>query len=238
MKDFLEEQGYKKKGKVYTPPILQLGQFIPVHWIEELVPELFWIGLFQQRFGFAEGSNLASELSKEALSIVDDKSIWFALVSNFNGLKDEERFKLKEKLRIKRKLATIQEVVSPVCYYYSDFPLNFLLDTSPVNGLDLNIFKAYLESVFDRTTIPANLLQGVTLDMLFGTNIDFQINPNLPLAQFPKFSEYPLTEISKEVASAIRSTINMFYANMYRTNTNTAWQTYFWNRGLQIDTCK
>lgn len=51
-KDYLQNSGYKKSGKVYTPPILQLGEFTEIHWNNNILPELLWIGILQNKFGF------------------------------------------------------------------------------------------------------------------------------------------------------------------------------------------
>lgn len=240
MKDFLQEKSYKKSGKKYTPPILQLGDFSGVHWIDELIPELFWIGILQNECGFGNGSNIVSKIAELTSQITADRGTWFAPISCYKYLTDDEKSKLKQELNRIGLLNYLQKAFSNVVNYYPDFPLRFLIDSKIEikDKKELEKFKSFLGIIFDRTSIPANLIQGVALDLIFRTNIDFKISSNTSLAEFPKFQEYPVTEISKNVASSIRSTINFIYSNFHESKFGNSWQIYFWNRGLQIDNCK
>ena len=240
MKDFLLENGYSKKGKIYTPPFLQFENFNTVHWIDEIIPEIFWIGVLQNKYGFADGSNLASNLARLALEVNDNKSNWYGLVSNFNHLNITEKTEIRDILTRTNNLALLQEAFQSIEYYYPEFPLNFIFANEKPKGnfADIENFKKYLDSIFDRTSIEANLLQGVALDLIFASDFDIKISPNLALAQFPKFPEYPNTEISKQVASAIRNAINDLYVSIFKVKIDQKWQKYFWSRGFQIDKCK
>jgi len=156
-KDFLQEQGYKKSGKIYTPPILQLGQFNGVNWIDELIPEFFWIGLLQQEFGFANGSNLVSKVVEIALNISKDKNIWYAPVNSFRILTELDKLLLKYELQKIDILSDLQIVFSDITFYYPEFPLSFLIESRDEipDKPTLEIFKIFLDSIFDRTSITA-----------------------------------------------------------------------------------
>lgn len=239
MKDFLQDKGYKKSGKVYTPPILQLGQLNAVHWVNELLPELFWIGLLQQKYGFGNGSNISSKVVGIALQLSDDKNIWFGPISIFSKFSDVEKELLKKEFSRNHILTELQSTFSHINYYYPNFPLSFLFNDneSTFDKGKLDSFKIFINSIYDRTSIPANLIQGVALDLIFKSNINMTFDSNSSLVEFPKFEEYPTTEISIKVASGIRNCINMIYSNYHKPNYTQEWQNYFWNRGLQIDEC-
>jgi hypothetical protein len=239
MKDFLQEQGYKKSSKIYTPPILQLGQFNGINWIDELIPEFFWIGLLQQKFGFGNGSNIVSKVVEISLKISKDKNIWFAPISSFSIFTELEKNLLKNELQKINILSDLQSTFYETVFYYPDFPLSFLIDKNNeiLDNQKLENFKIFLDSIFDRTSIIANLIQGVALDMIFRTEIEIKFDAKTSLADFPKFEEYPKTKISKQVADGIRSIINMLYSNFHKPKNNQEWQNYFWNRGLLIDKC-
>lgn len=88
MKDFLQQAGYKKQGKIYTPPILQLGEFNAAYWVNEILPEIIWIGLLQNKFGLGLGSKLAlqiSETTNELISTNGHKK-WLAPLSCYSLL--------------------------------------------------------------------------------------------------------------------------------------------------------
>jgi len=237
MKDYLKEAGYKRDGKIFTPPVLQLGQFNSVYWIDLIIPEFIWIGELQRKYGFIEGSNLARSISEAALDVVEDKTTWFALQSNYENLSTNKKETIKEELSKLGILQRIQEGFSILNSYYGDFPLNFLTDRNSTTAPNLESFKEFLNTIYDRTTIEANLIQGIALDMVFQSEFKIQINAGLPLASFPKFVDYPKTEISKRVASSIRSTINLLIGNNDITNLSKTWSENFWQRGFEIENC-
>ena len=239
MKDFLQESRYKKSGKIYTPPILQLGEYKDVHWINELIPEFFWIGLLQQKYGFGNGSNISSKVVTIALQLSEDKNIWLAPWSAFSNFSDIQKQSLKSAFSRSNILTELQDTFLHINYLYPDFPFNFLFNDNkvPFDNDKLDKFKIFIASIYDRTSISANLIQGVALDMIFRSDIDMKFHSGSSLAEFPKFEEYPTTDISIKVASGIRSCVNMIYLNYHKPNSTQEWQNYFWNRGLQIDEC-
>lgn len=54
------------------------------------------------------------------------------------------------------------------------------------------------------------------------------------LANFPAIQYYPETEDSRIVAAGIRATINVLWGT---EKALTDWADYFWNRGLELETC-
>ena len=239
MKDYLQKAGYTRDGKIFIPPVLQLGEFNSVSWIDLLIPEFIWIGELQRIYGFNKGSNLACSISKMALDVSNDKTKWFGPQSTFNDLSKAQKQKIKEKLSEIGNLNIIQKGFSILHNYYEDYPISFITDgiVNSNSNQELEYFKEYLYKIYDRTAIEANLIQGVAMDMVFQSELKIQINPGLPLASFPKFIDYPKTELSKRVASSIRSTINLLIANDDITNLNKTWSEYFWNRGFDIENC-
>ncbi len=239
-KDYLQKSGYKKSGKVYTPPILQLGEFTEIHWNNNILPELLWIGILQNKFGFNYGSNLVSGFTKVMLDLNLEKlkNKWLAPLSVYAKLSEQEKSLIVEKVKQTGNLEYYSEAFTLLTNFYPEFPLAFLVYHDSQNSSDgLATFKEYLSQLFDRTTTTTHLIQAVALDIAFQGNL-LKVSPHTSLANFPAFTDYPHTEISQKVASGIRMAINQFFGeNSQFYDKNEKWSEYFWNRGLQIENC-
>ena len=240
MKDFLQESGYKRDRSIYTPPILQLGEFNGVNWLEEILPEIIWIGLLQNKFGLRLGNKLAlqvSETTNELLSARGHKK-WLATSSCYTELSEEEKTEVKEKINKLGFLNHYEQAFSLFAFLYPKFPLAFLVSdrNDTENILDHSEFKIYLSSLYDRTNATTVFMQATAVDMAFQSGI-LTCSPQTSLAKFPEIANYPNTEISKKVASAILSTLNSFFGNKNIFPSTDEWRKYFWNRGLQIEKC-
>lgn len=64
----------------------------------------------------------------------------------------------------------------------------------------------------------------------------FKVAEGLSLAHFPEVEKYPVTEMSRRVAAAVRCTVLTFFGEG-RKYAATDWPVYFWNRGMEIESC-
>ena len=60
---------HKRIGKRFIPPFLyQLGSLSEISWVNEIMPEILWIGLLIEHFGYQRGVELGLHLSKAAVA--------------------------------------------------------------------------------------------------------------------------------------------------------------------------
>jgi hypothetical protein len=128
---------------------------------------------------------------------------------------------------------------STLVNYYPECPLVFLFDLATPNpelpSEALRPFKQLLHRLFNRRSVEATFVQANAVYIAFVTG-KLKVVENLTLAEFPRIEDYPNTEISKQIASSVRATINfIFGGDMLQTTTN--WSKYFWNNGLQLEPC-
>lgn len=239
MKDYLQEGGYKRNKSIYTPPILQLGKFTSVNWVEDILPEIIWIGILQKHFGLGLGSKLALQISETTSKLTGRNNTWLAPLSSYNYLKDDEKEIISNEMKSLNYLKNYETAFTDITFLYPKFPLAFLAsDISKCNkDLILKEFKVFLSSLFDRTNFTTTFMQATAVDMAFQTGI-FTVAPNTTLAKFDEISKFPVTDLSKQVASAIRSSLNLFFSsNNSLTTMDISWRSYFWNRGLELEKC-
>ncbi len=240
MKDFLQESGYKRDRSIYTPPILQLGEFNGVNWLDEILPEIIWIGLLQDKFGLGLGSKLALQISETTnkLHNLNGKKQWLAPLSCYSELTENERAEIKKELTNLGHLTNYERAFGLITFLYPKFPLSFLVAENSNVKQDISVseFKIYLSKLYDRTNFTTTFMQATAVDMAFQSDL-LTVSPETSLAKFDEISNFPNTEISKQVASSIRQTINLFFGNNNLFSSNGEWNKYFWNRGLELEKC-
>ncbi len=232
MKDFLENAGYKKEGKMYIPPILQLGEFNAVSWLDNILPELIWIGILQNNCGLKLGSEIALEIAKKAYQLKnEDKSNWFGVISSFKNLNASEIQEINKIVKNKTIDASKElKIFEPLSDLYDEFPFSNRSETIDSN-LELDGYKQYLSKIYDRTTKEATLIQAIAFRILLESN---SISFSFKIPNLISILEYPATEDSINLASIIRSTINSTFIQKEITAN---WANHFWETNFKIGNC-
>lgn len=230
---------HKKIGKKFVPPLIaELGRFSEIRWVNDLVPEFVWLALLCDRHGLQTGTDLARRL---ALAATDARRAkrreWFALASAYAELEASERDTVVAKLEADGAAQQIREALSPLTAFYPECLLSFLSVDRPRSGDDsLEDFKDVLVSIFDKWDTPGTFAQATAVYIAFVSDM-LKVFKGLALANFPAIEDFPSTEESQRVASSVRSTVLTLYEH-FKTHQSTAWISYFWKRGLELDDCK
>ena len=230
---------HKQVGKRFIPPLSQLGME-DVYWVNDILPELLWLALLNEEFGWARGAHLGLELAKAASGITRKrKKPWFARTSAYGDLTEKQRMRIVKKLGENDVLLDLQNGLSTLVHFYPECPFRFLYGDKPkrINEAtqEIQFFKSTLESLFDRREIPATHCQSNSIYIAFVTG-KLLVSKGLVLADFPEIENFPNTEKSRLIASLIRATVTGFFGNDFQKG-KSLWLAYFWNRGLEIEGC-
>lgn len=230
---------HKKIGKKFVPPFIdKLGStFQETSWIKLSIPELVWIALLNNRYGYQQGADLALSLAR-ATKEATGKIEWYATLSSFSSLTRMQSSKIIEILKQEGKLDKLVTGLASLNYYYPKCSLRFLKKKIILKKEDkeayLSEIKNVLLNLFDKTSQEATFIQANAIYICFVLG-KLQVTSKSSLANFPEIENYPHTEESKKIASAIRALINGFIGD---TKNKTSWPQDFWNRGLEIDGCE
>ena len=230
---------HRKVGNKYIPPLTaELGPLTEIRWVNDLVPEFVWLALLSTRYGPKMGTDLARRLALAANAARGAKrKAWFALTSAYAELDPSERDVVVAKLEADGAAQQIREALTPLLTLYPECPLRFLFVDLPQSGNDsLEDFKTVLESIFDKGDIAGTFAQATAVYIAFVSDM-LRVFKGLALANFPAIEDFPNTEESQRVASSVRSTVLIFYSH-FKTDHSTAWISYFWKHGLDLDDCK
>lgn len=243
---------HQKVGKTFIPPMMKVGPFKYSHWLGGIIPEFLWIGLLNYFHGEKIGADLAVSLARSATDITGQSPTgaipkapmpkfaeppkeWFAPTRAYTTLSEEQRKEVVKYLTKAQKLEPLQEALYPLAAFYPQFPLKFLFEG---NALDENPerlvpLKETIKQLLDKYDRPPVMMLATALYIGFLTN-KIKVFEGLALANFPAIEQYPNTEESRVVGASVRATALVmmdFKENSFN------WPDYFWNRGLELESC-
>ncbi len=230
---------HKKIGKKFVPPLAQLG-LTDVYWVNDILPELFWMALLNERHGLAHGAKLCVELAKAAMATKRGRrKPWFGTMSSYVKLTDNQKRRIVVAVEDLGLLQDLRAGLKPLVQCYPECPLSFLFGNSLPKGprtvADLEFIKGTLESLFDRRGEAATWCQANAIYIAFVTD-KLKVAKGLALADFPEIQDFPNTDKSRLIASAVRAMVTGFFGEGLRDE-KAGWSKYFWNRGLELENC-
>lgn len=228
-----------RDGKKLIPPALQMKTpLTEVDWINQLVPEVVWIGLLRARFGEQRAAALGLALVKAAAAALPPvPSPWFGTVSSFGKLSAPDWERVRVRLSAERSLDEITAGLEPLCVLYPSTPLAPLIDApdGKVSDEDKAATVAeVLEELFDRRGAESTFVQGTLVYFAYGLG-KLKVAPGLQFGNLAALEKYTETEESRVAAGGIRAFVNSMIAHDGAVTAE--WTNYFWNRGFEISRC-
>jgi hypothetical protein len=231
---------HTKAGKKLIPPFLtQLGHFEHISWTNTIIPEVMWIALLHEKFGFAEGTALAlslAEITEKNASSENPVRI-FAGASDFSTLTAIQKENVLHDLKFSKRLLPLQQGLFSLLHFYPTCPLSFLSAGENLSNpsLALDQFKVVLSDLFDKELPRTVFVQATAVYIAFALG-RLKVVEGLTLSRFPEIESYPNTEISRRVAAAIRPTVLCLFGTASEES-KSEWPAVFWNRGMEIESC-
>lgn len=230
---------HKQVGKRFIPPFVHgLDKLQEMKWVDALLPELLWLAILNQRHGLERGAELAVAVARAGASeIHSEKKIWFSPISTFTKLDEQQQRSAKNTLADQGCIIDIQHALNGLVALYPECPLAFVFDGDhPRSEQEANLkeMKGLLADLFDKTSRAAMLMQANAIYIAFALDMLRVTNSN-PLANFPSVANYPNTEEAKRVGASVRATLMALFGSSH--DKSWSWPQYFWNRGIEIDSC-
>lgn len=231
-------EGHKKVGSKFIPPMMQMPNWREISYINQILPEIIWMGLINDEFGYRDGIALSSNLAKRAFDLKEtDKHINFTLVSNFNSLSAERKSELVRDLKETSELAKYQDSLLPLIALYEEFPLSFI-------GMSERIFdksalikkiKYCIEKHIDKYETPALIIQANVL-YVRGSTGGLHVAPHIEIPDLNTLIEDPESEKAKRTGGFVRISAMQELMPLGETRVGD-WAKSFWNQGYKIDKC-
>ncbi|MEW6181495.1 MAG: hypothetical protein AB1522_16435 [Chloroflexota bacterium] len=229
--------GHKRIGKRFVPPMMQIPMRVDTSYANDMLPELIWIGLINERVGYVRGAKIIEKvfLAVDALKEKAQEGN-YALMSSFNKLTNDQKTAITETLRKEGVLDIIQNSIAPLVLLYDDCPLTFLgPPTNTYSQEDLtSIIKLCVGKTIDRYDTPGIVLYGaMLLARLVTKTIKFPADMDLP--DFNSVIDSPGSEEAKRAAGFMRANGLAEFGMMKVGN---AWAKHFWDKSFELSPCE
>lgn len=231
-------ESHKKLGKRIVPPLADVAPWKEVSWIDELLPELLWIGLLKTRHGLATSARVCAEVTKAAEAELQsmDQTRHACLTGSFESFGTDQFARVRERLEAAHVFHDLNVAISPLCVAYPECPLAPLAKMKPDIESATAEIRRQLPAFFDRREEEATFIQILAVYMMLIQG-RLSVSEETPFANFPAVEEYPHTEESRRIASGCRAITSML-ADHSPNESGVSWPTYFWNRGLELEKCR
>lgn len=229
---------HKKVGSKFIPPMMQIMHFNEISYVNQILPEIIWMGLINDRYGYRRGCELVFDICSKAFAIKEtDKHINFSLLSNFNSLSQERKQELIEYLSAKSTLHAYQDALLPLTKLYKDCPISFL-DTNDPNidkKLLINTIKECINKHIDKYKTPSLVIQA---DVVYVRNANggLYIANHIKTPDLNALIDAPESEAARRTEGFVRNSVMSEFMPIGIERADT-WARSFWNQGYSIDEC-
>lgn len=226
---------YQKVGTKFVPPLLKLSpKWEYTNWSSQTMPELVWWDVLvdkgSHRFAAAAAEEIAKYFREKGA-----QDHWWAFVSDYSHLSDEDASELRAHLSEINVLPQMAASLSDFLYLYPSCPISKLFDSPPTSLIDPNYllrFETRLEELEDKRSRTGVLVQAQAIYMAFISG-RLHVRADLALADFPEVENYPSTEKSIEVGASVCAAVNMLASELPKYPDD-SWVQYFWRRSLEL----
>lgn len=191
---------YKKEGSKFIPPMTHmLGRMKEASYARQTLPELIWWDVLADQVSAQFAIDVAGEIGKH-LKDRKEKQCWWAFITDYKNLSDDDFVKLKAALGAKGMLKYLQGGLENFLQLYPECPLWCFMPGKPAGAVDLKYlsrFENRLDELGNKRSRNGVLMQAQAVYMGFVLG-RLKVFKGLALADFPEVSKYPDTPRSLE----------------------------------------
>ncbi|WP_306591344.1 hypothetical protein [Geothrix sp. 21YS21S-4] len=229
--------GHQRIGKRLVPPMMRIKNLKSISYIDHLLPELIWIGLLNQKYGYLITSRILESLFLTIDKITNSQASGnFALISSYNRLSLPQKNQIHTECKYKGILESLQNGIAPLVLLYDGCPLSFFgPPTEMISPTILtDILEKCLRETIDKYEIPGTALNfSMLLYKLTIGKIHFPSDMELP--DFNCIFNDLHSEEGKYAAGIARSHA---LADFGHGEVDPSWANLFWNQNLLISPCQ
>jgi hypothetical protein len=215
----------------------QLPNLNDTSYVNQILPELIWIGLINDKLGYVQGTRLIEEIFKATDEFSGNDVLRnFAYASSFGMLDEDEKKALVKKLSALEILDLLKNYLAPLTLLYDEFPMRFIgpPDTIIKNEILIQSISKSVDKHRDKYKTEGVVLIGAAfLARLVTRKIQFSSSLSLP--DFNSIIDAPGSEEAKRASGFIRAN-SLAEFGMLKIKVD--WARYFWNRGYELSPCK
>lgn len=227
---------HKKVGSTFVTPMNQLPNMRSRSYVNDMLPELIWYGLLNDRWGYVEGTRLFERVVRAAHEQCEESGRTnFAYSSCYLRLTETQKSKVREMLEEEGKLSVLRNSLGPLTLLYDGFPLGFLGPPDELRTPEklVNTISACVQRHLNKYETPAIVLHGAAMvASMVCDKLRFSADMKLP--DFNQVIENPESDEAQRAAGFMRASALGTFGMVELSDD---WARYFWNRGLELSPC-
>lgn len=237
MREKILSDHFKNKKKL-KPPLNYHFNFLETNHANEVIPEVFWLDLYYEKFGLkatVDFVTLLTELTSEIKSEVDLFNC--CLISNYEKLLEKDKKELKQKLKLTVFNEKLNIALNGFNYFFPNSPISFLLNNSRTNKKNfIKSLKKTISNLYNRVSVNTTY---TLANVIYSEGISghLVINSDVERLDMNELLHYPNTEESKRVAAFVRTAIKPIIRMSIETDHPT-WHRVFWETCFKIEPCR
>jgi len=229
--------GYARDGKRFIPPMKQLAGLREYSYVNDMLPELIWLGLIHDRCGYRFGARvLQTAIKAIGTEARDSKYVNFALQSTYAAMTAEHKELITEAWKKNDLYDDIRCALSPLVVLFDGFALSFVGQPPDVFETEqlVDTLKKCVGNHLSKYETPGIVLNGsLLLTRLLAGTITFSADIEIP--DFNAVIDRPDSEEAKRAAGFMRANA---LGEIGMLNLSNSWPKYFWNRNAEISPCE
>ena len=204
-------------------------------YVNDMLPELIWLGLIHDRAGFRFGARtleIVVEITKDMP--ISEKSFNYALQIAYADLSNDVKSTIIRHWDREGMLETIRDAIAPLVLLYDGFSLAFVGPPSNVLSEEvlINRISSSVANHLDKTETPGVVLHGtLLLTLLMAGTITFA----QPIPDLNAVIDEPDSDEARMAAAFMRSLAGAQWAALEVPND---WARHFWNRNAELSDCE
>ena len=230
-------EGHKKKRTKFIPPLMQIEKMQEVSYLNDALPNLIWMGLIFDRFGYRKGVKLISDFVATVYEKCKDDKGNFNYLCYYAKLDISKKECIYEALKAKSILYPLQESIAPLSCLFNNFPALFLKPDFIVDHAQLvPRLKSTMEQSMDRYSKMATAIQVTALYNL-GANGKLFIANHIEIPDLNSIFTDPDSDDARRAASFARSNLNG-ELGIRKDEISTGWVRDFWLQIYKLEKCE
>ncbi len=229
--------GHKKIGSKFIPPMMQIEKIHEVSYLNDALPNLIWMGLIFDHYGYKQGIRLIDCLVSTAYDICKDEKGNFSYLCYYSMLDISKKAEIYRALKSNGILYQLQYAIAPLSCLFRYFPALFLKPDFKIDKTDfIPRLKRTIKEVTDRYSELATAIQVTTLYNSI-TNGKLHIDSHIEMPDLNSIFTAPDSEEAKRAASFARSNLNGELG--FRSDEiSKGWVRDFWIQIYKLEDCE
>lgn len=230
-------EGYKRQGKRFIPPMKQLPQVREHSYVNDMLPQLVWLGLIHDRAGYRLGAKVLEVIIKATKELPTSAITFnYALQIAYAELSDDVKAAIIRGLEQENLLEIIRDSIAPLILLYDGCPFAFVGPPENVQS-EKTLISRISETVanhLDKYETPGAVLHGaMLLTRLMSGTVKFAQHIDIP--DLNTVIDDPKSQEGRRAASFMRANAGAEWGMLEVPND---WARHFWNRNAELSACE